>query len=422
MTARFTRDKSIFDNREVLTEDYQPDRIYERDEIIKDYEMYLQPVIEGGSPLNIFLYGKTGVGKTAMTKNLLGDLENDAQAYDDLDVTTLYLNCENFSSSYRVVSELVNNLRTAADKNLVSETGHSARTMFSWLWEELDEIGGTVLLVLDEVDNLGTDDSLLYQVPRAKANGNLERASVGIIGISNDLTFRENLDPRVKDTLCEREIQFPPYNAVSLRSILAARAEHAFAEDVIEDGVIELSAAMAARDKGSARQALHLLREAGFQAKREGEQHVTTENVHQAEARLEHKQIEQSMVTLTTQGHLALSSVVRLSITDRDELPFRRDRLHKRYQKIAKKADTDPVKIRRFHDHLGELVMLGVLKRKARNKGTQAGRFYVYELNVPTKTVLDALIDSDSHLNHEKVKQRAIERGIIDRDEPRSSG
>ena len=417
MTSRFTRDATIFVNRTVLTEDYQPDEIHEREDIIKDYELYLQPIIEGATPLNIFIYGKTGVGKTAMTKTLLADLENDAEAYDDLDVSTIYLNCENFNSSYRVASELVNELRQGTDREQIPTTGHSARTVYSWLWDELEQRGGTIVLVFDEVDNLGDDDSLLYQIPRAKANDNLEEARVGIIGISNDLTFRENLDPRVKDTLCEREIQFPPYNASSLRSILKARADRAFRDGVISQPVIQLSAALAARDKGSARQALNFLREAGFQAMRDDESEVRVEHVRQAEERLEHKQIEESLTSLTTQAHFTLSSVIQLMINDPDSFPAHRDELHEQYRTLSKNASIEPVKVRRFHDHLSELVMLGVLKRIRKNEGPHSGRFYVYDLNVPLDIVLNTLIASDHpHLDHKERWQAAISNGLIDAD------
>ena len=42
------------------------------------------------------------------------------------------------------------------------------------------------------------------------------------------LTFRDNLDPRVKSSLYEEELVFPPYNALQLQSILKARAKEAF--------------------------------------------------------------------------------------------------------------------------------------------------------------------------------------------------
>jgi Cdc6-like AAA superfamily ATPase len=35
------------------------------------------------------------------------------------------------------------------------------------------DLGGTVIVALDEIDNIGTSDGILYSIPRAKSNGNI---------------------------------------------------------------------------------------------------------------------------------------------------------------------------------------------------------------------------------------------------------
>jgi cell division control protein 6 len=67
----FQPDDSLYRNRDSLSEDYTPQTIVGRDDEIKQYHTALQPVINGERPSNIFLYGKTGVGKTAVTNYLL---------------------------------------------------------------------------------------------------------------------------------------------------------------------------------------------------------------------------------------------------------------------------------------------------------------------------------------------------------------
>ncbi|MDB2276722.1 hypothetical protein PM022_19805, partial [Halorubrum ezzemoulense] len=120
--------------------------------------------------------------------------------------------------------------------------------VFDILYEELDQIGGTVLLVLDEIDHLGGDDEILYEIPRARSNGYISEAKPGVIGISNDFGFRDDLSPKVKDTLCEEEIHFSPYNAPELRAILEERVAGAMYDDAVDDAVIALCAAIAAQD------------------------------------------------------------------------------------------------------------------------------------------------------------------------------
>ena len=45
---------------------------------------------------------------------------------------------------------------------------------------------------------------------------------------SNDYGFRNRLSPKVRDTLMEREVSFPPYDALELESILHERAKKRF--------------------------------------------------------------------------------------------------------------------------------------------------------------------------------------------------
>lgn len=162
----------------------------------------------------------------------------------------------------------------------MSETGYQQKRIFNELYTDLEAIGGTILIVLDEIDTIGSDDDILYELPRARSNYRLD-VKLGVIGISNNFKFRDNLTPKVKDTLCEEEILFPPYDAPDLQNILRKRADSALYEGVLEDDVIPLCAAFAAQDSGSARQALRLFRKAAEIAEEEalsGGEAVITEN------------------------------------------------------------------------------------------------------------------------------------------------
>lgn len=125
---RFERKQNIFRNKDALGESYQPERIEERDEEIEAYMDALQPIIDGWEPNNVFLYGNTGVGKTAVTDYLLDVLQEDATEYDDIDLSVLSVNCKTLNSSYQVAIELVNTLRP--DGAEISTTGYPQQTVF----------------------------------------------------------------------------------------------------------------------------------------------------------------------------------------------------------------------------------------------------------------------------------------------------
>ncbi|WP_339106181.1 orc1/cdc6 family replication initiation protein [Haloterrigena salinisoli] len=381
----FQPDTDIFRNRDALREDYQPEEIVGRDDELQQYISALQPVINGDQPPNVFLYGKAGVGKTACTRYLLSELKTDATEYD-IDLTTIRTNCEDLSTSYQVAIQLINELRDPDDQ--LKPTGYPRRQVNEWLWDELDSIGGTIIIVFDEVDHI-EDDSILYQIPRARANGNLTESKVGIIGISNDFKFRESLSSKVQSSLCEKELQFPAYNANELRDILRQRADIAFYDNVVPEGVIAKCAAFGAKDAGDARQSLDLLMEAGDIAVEQGAEEVTETHVDEARASLERSRIVDGVAGLTQQGHLVLYALVMLH--EEGETPTRARTIQDRYEIVCERAATDPLVPRRMRDHLNELAMLGIASRVERNKGEVGGRYYEYSLDTSPDLLLEAL-------------------------------
>jgi len=385
----FTRDTQIFREEDMLRDDYQPDAITARESELNTYKTALQPVINGAQPRNVFLYGKTGVGKTAVSRYLLEQLEEDAARYDDVDLSVFWLNCTNLTSSYQVAVNLVNLLRST--ENQISTTGYPQQRIFDLLYEELDAIGGTVLFVFDEIDHIGADDEILYEIPRARSNGYLSKTKPGVIGISNDFGFRDNLSPKVKDTLCEEEIHFSPYNAPELEAILERRAEGALHEGALATGVLSLCAALAAQDTGSARQALDLLYQAGELARAADCDRIAEKDVHEARDKLERSQIEHGMRELTKHGHLALVATLHLALET--NAPARVRDIYPRYRTVAEQSDVDPLVRRRMHDHLADLAMLGILDRHSRNEGRSGGQYYEYEFAVDLQLVATVVGD-----------------------------
>ncbi len=385
---RFERKQNIFRNKDALGESYQPDSIEERDEEIEAYMDALQPVVDGWEPNNIFIYGNTGVGKTAVTEYLLGVLKSDVAEYDDVDLSVISVNCKTLNSSYQVAVELVNTLRPAGGE--ISSTGYPQQTVFKKLYEELDAVGGTVIIVLDEVDSIGDRDELLYELPRARSNGYLDQTKVGLIGISNDFKFRNQLDPRVQDTLCERELQFPPYDATELSNILESRAEVAIVEDGYDDAVLKLCAALAARDSGSARQALDLLRLAGEIAENRDAETIVEDHVNAARSKLEQERVEEGMRELTAHGRLALLAVT--SKAAKNETPCRTRELYSEYTTLCESSGVDALAQRSVHNHLSDLRMLGILSANENRSGSR-GNYYSYELDVPFSSAVDAMAD-----------------------------
>ena len=303
--------ETVFADKAVLTESYQPETILERDEEIEAYSHALQDVLFGREPENIFVYGKAGLGKTAVTKYMMDELREEVttrEAADDLHIHTI--NC-NGRTLFMVVRGLVNEL-LPEHASRFPKRGLGTGDAFDELYRQFDRLGGTHLVVFDEIDHLEEANTLLYELPRARANGHVSDAKVGVVGISNDYTFRRTLSPKVKDTLMETEISFSPYDAQELREILEHRAERAFVEGACDTSAIAKAAALAAQDMGNARQALDLLRVGAELAEQNGATPVTDDHIEAARERVQRGRLENKIRDQTEHAQYILEAIANL--------------------------------------------------------------------------------------------------------------
>lgn len=99
--------ETIFADKEVLNESYQPKTILERNEEIEDYRYALQDILFGREPENIMLYGKAGLGKTAVTTYMMNALNEEVKTREEADDLHIHeANC-NGKTLFMVVRSLV---------------------------------------------------------------------------------------------------------------------------------------------------------------------------------------------------------------------------------------------------------------------------------------------------------------------------
>lgn len=380
-------ERSIFTAKEVLSEDYQPDRILERDDEIDEYRHALEDVLFGRTPQNVMLYGRAGLGKTAVTKYMMEALREEVAQRPDADELFVHeVNC-NGKTVYSVVRTLVNELlpETASD---FPKRGLSTADAFEELYTQLDRRAGTHLVVFDEIDHLNDPDMLLYELPRARSIGHITESKVGVIGISNNYTFRQGLSPKVKDTLMEAEISFSPYDASELRAILADRADRAFVDGVCDDSAVARAAAIAAKDRGNARQAIDLLRVGGEVAKKHGDSRIDDSHIVEAQELVQRGRLRNRIRDQTQHAQLLLETLAYFE--EREETPARSKTIKTRYESVANSHAVEPLTtLKSIQNHLSDLHMLGFLRRSDRNHGESGGRYYEYGLDLDPKVVLD---------------------------------
>ncbi len=358
--------RPIFSNKDILSIKYKPENIPHREEQISTVAKILAPCLRKEKPSNIFIYGKTGTGKSLCANYVCKQLSNISEK-KDIPLKIVYLNCKMgkvADTEYRLIAQLAREFGQD-----VPATGLPTSEVYKIFYEIIDEKEIIVILVLDEVDRLldKCGDEVLYNLTRI--NQELKNAKLNIIGISNDVTFINNLDPRVRSSLNEEEIVFPPYDALQIKDILNERAEQAFNGGVISESVISKCAAYAAREHGDARRALDLLRVAGELAERMGKDKVEEDDVDSAEEKIEKETIEEVVEKLPKQSQSVLYATLLLLKNRKEEEEVYTGEIYDVYKSVCIRTSSKPLTQRRVSDLIAELDMLGIINAKVISKG-----------------------------------------------------
>ena len=371
----------LFVNKKILQSSYTPENIPHRDEQIKQLAKVLAPSLRKDKPSNVFIYGKTGSGKTCVSRYVVDEICNTCKK-NKLDVNIFYLNCKMKKVSdteYRLIAELARGF--GAD---VPSTGLPTEEVYKIFINTIESKNQLLIIILDEIDQLvkKTGDGILYNLTRL--NAELKNCEMSFIGISNDLNFTENLDPRVKSSLSEEELVFPPYNAIQLQDILRDRAKLSFREGVVEEGVIEKCAAYAAREHGDARRALELLRVAGELAERDNQLKVSIKYIDDAENKIERDRVLDIIKTQPKQQQLTTYSI--LEFNDKGKKIFTGE-IYEYYLDLCKRVGLKPLTQRRVSDIIAELDMLGIINAKVVSKG-RYGRTREIQVLIPSSNLV----------------------------------
>lgn len=395
---------------DVLKPEYQPEEIDERGDEMDTYVNHLSPILKGWSTDNIFLFGESGVGKTLSTRILLPELRQKAED-NGVDVDIVETNCSGSSSSYQATISLINEMYSPTSplttlnlgKEELNNTGYPSSMVYSKLFDALDEGGDYLILVLDEIDGIGTDGELLYQLTRGQSMGKLD-AEVCIVGISNDLYFKNNLKTSVKDTLCESEIHFPVYDSDDLQSILKRRSERAFYDETLEGGVISLCAALATKEHGSARYAIRWLRKAARLAEdevRDGAEveQVTEDHVRKAKSIIEAETVETGIKKLSESQRYLLLAVANAHA--HGATPAKTPEIFSTYTDTVEQEGRDPLSRRGAHNNLRSMVDKGIIEiqNNARNQRGVSNEYALVTDIETIKSALESAEDSDMNLS-----------------------
>jgi len=372
----------IFKAREKLLPDYVPGFLPHRDSEIRRVASILAPSLRGEKPSNMFIYGLTGTGKTAVVRYVLSRLESSSRESGGR-VKSIYVNVRYRDTPYRVLADIGEAVGVS-----VPFTGLSTGEIFSRIIRRVSDSATIYIIVLDEIDFLvkKRGDDILYKLTRV--NSELRSSKIALIGITNSVDLIDSLDPRVKSSLGEVELIFPPYNAEQLRDILESRALEAFNEGVLDSDVIPLCAALAAREHGDARRALDLLRVAGEISERSGDSKVTRDHVLRARDEIERDRVVDVIRTLPLHGKLVLASII--IVTGGGRTYATTGEVYESYKSLTRRLGLETVTMRRVSGIIAELDMLGVISGRVVSRG-RYGKTRVIEVTADPQALVKAL-------------------------------
>ncbi len=384
---RAKQGRALFQNRDALSTEYIPDKLPFRESQIKQIAQILAPALHGSKPSNLLLYGKTGTGKTAVARLVVEKLQTQGASKQ---IATCYVNTRIASTEYRTLAKIADSLPLPDDKRIPG-TGLSIGTVLDRIFNSIKESQVHLILVLDEIDYLVNTygDDILYQFTRAGEH--VDPGFFTIVGISNDLKFKDELDPRVLSSLGEEELVFPPYTTQELYAILAARAKIAFKSGVVPNAVLNLCAALAGSEHGDARRAVDLLRVAGEIAERDGIHQVTEDCIRKASERVETNRIDDALRSLPIQNKLILLTASKFPQgTNTGDL-------YMSYQGLARRVGIEALTQRRVSGILAELDLLGLLDASVVSKGRR-GRTKRIRLVIHSDTLNKVLAEDSQFL------------------------
>ena len=377
--------KSIIKNRDILHFTYVPNIILHRDSEQEQVTQSLIPILKQSRPSNLLVYGKPGTGKTLVVKKVISKIQKRVEQ-SKFPIKLVYSNSKEETTLYGLLVSLGRQL--GLDEKELPTTGLAISEVFKRLLHKIDEGKLNAIFVIDEIDYLAqlvakTGKDILYQLTRS--NERLKHGSLTLVGISNDLTFKERLDPRVISSLGEEEVVFTNYNVEQIKKILEERINEAFVENSVEESALNLCAALAGGEHGDARRAIDLLRVAGEIAERQQSDKVTTKNVEQARQKIEENKEETSLEAFPLHEKLIILAIMKANGSSTGEI-------YSSYKNLCKMVGRDELTNRRITQMLSEIEISGIITGRLVHQGIH-GRTKKYKLEISSEMVKKAFKD-----------------------------
>ena len=383
LIARAEMGVSLFADRDVLHHSHIPDAIQHRDAEQTQVTQSLLPIIRGSRPSNLLVYGKPGTGKTLVVRKVILKIQEGVKRRN-FPIKLVYTNAKVETTLYGLLVSFGRQL--GMNEKELPWTGISISSLFTRILSKIERDSINMVLVIDEIDFLakivskGSKD-ILYYITRA--NERLQSGSLTFVGISNNLTFKDILDPRVISSLSEEEIVFPNYTIDQLRTIILERIRVAFNPGVVEESASNLCATLAGREHGDARRAIDLIRVAGEIAERDQSTSVIGDHVHAAFEKIEEDKETTAIRSYPLHEKLVLAAVMRANGSTTGGI-------YNTYKELCRGVRQKELTQRRITQMLSEIEMSGLISGRLVHQGVH-GNTKKFKLTISPDLVRNTL-------------------------------
>ena len=245
-------DGKIIWQARLLSGEYLPEKVVGREEQKRKLGMCLSPMKKGQAPLNAWLCGPAGTGKTALARSVVNEVCGDSAHRFGF-----YVNCWERRSLYSVVQAIAESMK------LLRADAQDTNVKIERIRQVIKE--GAVVVILDDIDRVAPSERerIIYTL--------LGLPCAGVVCVSNQKQTLLSLEERTRSRLSPMVIAFPRYTAKELEEILLGRAKKGLLANAWSRGVLRNIAEAAA---GDARAGLEALRHAAVAAESTGKKGI----------------------------------------------------------------------------------------------------------------------------------------------------
>ena len=253
-------DQTLIKNDDALSYEFLPKQLPFREGEQKYLATCIKPLFANRSGRNLLIHGAPGIGKTAATKHVLRDLEEET---DEIEI--IFINCWQKNTTYKVLLEICDAIGYRFTQN--KKTTELFKVISTIINKK------SAVFVFDEIDKAEELDFLYFVLE--------EIYKKAVFLITNYKTWMIDLDERIKSRLTPELVEFKEYNLNETKQILKERLDYAFYENVWSDESFELVYKKAHEAK-DIRTGLFLLRESALIAEDDASKKITEKHVAQA--------------------------------------------------------------------------------------------------------------------------------------------